>query len=207
MSLIVVFLNPISNYEIPKCEDNGKLCYTAEGRNCLGYKILDDSQFDASELFFVNQNQKKIAIIKIKLTFDAAVSYCKKMCGTLWAPTTDEFDSSYNEFSQTCYEKGIGDVFIGALAVKTQDKYFFKYVEDPNSVIYSNQSEFIDRFLDAELTWRTNVGKYPLVMKTDAGISYNKWRMSNYTLENFFACQETEQEQDVQKAPNEQGDC
>ena len=202
---MVTFFNPILTLEAPECDHKGNICYKAPGRNCDGFKIQDNGNLDSIEVLFVEHNNLKIAIVKKELSFAEAILACNKMCGKLWAPQSNEFEDTYYGFSQTCNDHDIEKVFIGAVSVKAEDQYYYKYLDDPSTTMYFNESKFTDTFLNTAMYF-SDVGEYPLTIQTTEGKPYfNYWTSSNYQMKNYYACQSDITLRDESTIPTEKG--
>ena len=199
---MVTLFNPLLTLEYPQCH-KGKICYLAPGRNCIGYDIHDTENLNSSDFLWIQQQHLKISIIKRKVTYDEAIQSCKRMCAKLWLPKSEEFDDTYNIFSQTCYEHNIEKVFIGASGIKLHDSYYFKYLDDPSTVVYSNQSKFMDMYLDGAMNL-FDIGEYPLTIQT-TGNRFNYWSASDSEMENYYACTDDRALSNDDIAPIEMG--
>ena len=137
---MIISVNFVSSLDYPQCDASGNICHLASGRDCNGYKLLDE--IDSLNLLWIEQNQKQIAIAKKEVTFDKAVESCNNLCGKLYEP--DDVSQTYQGFSQTCYDHDLDKVFIGVMAHVNETDVYYYYLSDESTVFGMDDSKFID---------------------------------------------------------------
>ena len=186
--LLVTFLKIIVSLQYPLCDNEGNICHLEDGRRCDGYKILNKENLESLDLIWMEQNQKKIVIVKNETTFEKAIETCSALCGKLFEP--HNYNENYYGFSNTCNENGLRYVFIGIIGQKTDSEKSYYYLSNNNSVLSMENSDFVDIYFDSAVSTQ-NSGNFPLLMFTQyyGSQRFNHFAMSNYKEEHSFACE------------------
>ena len=186
--LLVTFLKIIFSLQYPLCDDQGNVCHLADGRRCDGYKILNNENLESLDLIWMEQNQKKIVIVKNEVTFEKSIEICNAICGKLYEP--QDYNENYYGFSNTCNENGLKYVFVGIIGQKTDSEKNYYYLSNESFVLPLKNSDFIDVYFDSAVNMQSP-GDYPLLMFTQyyGSQRFNHLAMSNYEEEHAFACE------------------
>ena len=184
----------ISALEYPQCDASATVCHLAKGRDCAGYQILHDENLDSENLIWMEENMKKIVIVKKAATIQMAVNSCKALCGKLYEP--HDFDETLKGFSQIASENDLDHIFIGVTAQKMGRDIQYHYSSNASDIIGVDDTNFIDFVLDAVVEGESMNGNYSLMIHTDPGSNrFNKFGLPNNGNYHYFACEKNAEQE------------
>ena len=110
------------------------------------------------------------------------------MCGRLYEPTN--FDAVYDGLSKISEQHNLGDLFIGSIAVKTQNGEVFYYYLTNLTHAITRESDFIDDELGAFIYVTKESGQFPILLDTDSYYRFNLWTVdAQPNTKHSFICQ------------------